>query len=88
MLCEAKPQGLWQCRCVQSQIGAAGAEGPSAKHIPALCLLLFGQLFEHLTQVRQTKINLAKQEIEGRKKKTTKNVHLKHDFFNAAAFSF
>lgn len=77
VLCEATPLGLWQCSCVQRQIGATGAEGPSAKHIPALRLLLFGQLVEHLAQIRQTKINLVRRE----------KVHLKL-FWGATAFLF
>lgn len=64
ILCEAAALGLWQRRCVQSQIGAASAQGSSTKQIAALRLLLFWQLFKHLTQVRQAKINLPKQEIE------------------------
>lgn len=87
VLCEATALGLRQRSCVQSQVGAAGAEGPSAKHIPALGLLQLGQLFEHLAQIWQPKINLGKQEIE--REKVHLNLNLfrqRHSLLNGCIF--
>lgn len=59
--------GLWQCSCVQTEIGAAGLEGPSTQQVPALWLSLFIHFFQHLTQISNPKIHLTRGQTGKRK---------------------